>query len=141
MITENITHKQALMRRMQVTKSSICKLLNLAPDAYETMRYDLAIAWLEYQGYFEVTARIYILSKTFFNWWYQRLYAIECRLLQNNTMCYNANTLRNQYMDAALTLELRPSRIVIEAIRKEGLNALKRNPNLKTSTIYGKVRS
>lgn len=131
-----MTHKQALKHRMQVTKGAICKLLNLTPDAYETMRYDLAIAWLEYQEYFEATARIYILSKTFFNWWYQRLYAIECRLLQDYTRSFSANTLRNKYMDAALTLELRPSKIVVEAIKKEGLNALERKPELKTIKIF-----
>jgi hypothetical protein len=135
-MTTDTTHKQVIKHRMQATKGEICKLLCLTPDAYETMRYDLAIAWLEYQGYFEVTARIYILSKTFFNWWYQRLYTIECQFLQNYSRRYNANVLRNQYMNQALTLKLRPSRIVMEAIRNEGLQALERNPKLKTTKIF-----
>ncbi|MFK5950178.1 MAG: hypothetical protein QM500_15545 [Methylococcales bacterium] len=137
------THKQLLMRRMHVTKGGVCTLLNLSPDAYEIMRYELAIAWLEYQGYFEATARLYILSKTFFNWWYQRLYDIDCHFLQSFSKSHNSNTLKNNYIDMAITLDLHPSKIVFESIRKEGLAALERNPKLKSSKVYNddKIRT
>jgi hypothetical protein len=136
MIEEKITHKQLLKHRMQVTKGEICALLNLTPDAYETMRYELAIAWLKYQEYFEVTARLYILSSTFFNWWYQRLYSIDCYFLQSHAKSHSTNLLKSMYMDMALTLNLKPSRMVRESIRKEGLRAIDQNPKLKTIKVF-----
>lgn len=135
-MTTKITHKQLIQQRMQVTKGEICSLLNLTSDAYETLRYDLAIAWLEYQEYFEATARLFILSKTFFNWWYQRLYAIECQFLQYYSNCHTPGVLVNKYMEKAITMSLKPSRMVLEAIRKEGFAALERNPNLKNSKVF-----
>lgn len=135
-MTTKTTHKQLIQQRMQATKGEICSLLNLTSDAYETLRYDLAIAWLEYQEYFEATARLFILSKTFFNWWYQRLHAIECQFLQNYSNSHTPGILVNKYMEKAITMSLKPSRIVLEAIRKEGFAALERNPNLKTSKIF-----
>ncbi|MCK5015825.1 MAG: hypothetical protein KAS32_02035 [Candidatus Peribacteraceae bacterium] len=136
MITAKTTHKQVLKHRMHVTKGEICNLLNLTPDAYEILRYDLAIAWLEYQEYFESTARLFILSKTFFNWWYQRLYSLDCSFLQAYSKSHNTTILRDKYMNKALTLSFRPSKTVMESIRKEGLAALERNPNLKTSKVF-----
>lgn len=119
---------------MQATKGDICKLLGLTLDAYEVLRYELSIAWLQYQGYFEATARLFILSRTFFTWYYQRLHEIDLWFVRNYDK--NSDDLLQKYMEKGITMNLRPSRMVLEAIRKEGFRLLQEKPHFKNIKIF-----
>jgi len=134
LIMEKITHKVLINRGMQATKGDICKLLGLTLDAYEVLRYELSIAWLQYQGYFEATARLFILSRTFFTWYYQRLHEIDLWFVRNYDK--NSDDLLQKYMEKGITMNLRPSRMVLEAIRKEGFRLLQEKPHFKNIKIF-----
>ena len=130
------THKQTIMQAMKRTKLDMCKLLNYSEDAYDIMRYELAIAWLEYNDFFEATARIHILSATFFNWWYQQLNGCERIFIDFEISKVAKMHRREAFFEFVLSMSIRPSSPVYASIRKEGSAAIEANPKLKTLKIY-----
>ena len=130
------THKQNIMQAIKQTKFEICKLLNYSEDAYDIMRYELAIAWLQHQNFYEATARIHVLSTTFFKWWYQQLNGCERIFIEYEIARTPKMQRRDKFFEFVLEMAFRPSSPVYDNIRKEGHAALEANPNLKELKIY-----
>jgi hypothetical protein len=130
------THKQSILQAMKHTKLEMCKLLKYSEDAYDIMRYELAIVWLEYNDFYEATARIHVLSKSFFKWWYQQLNGCERIFIDHKIAGLPESQRQDKFFEFVLSMEFRPSSPVYDNIRKEGCAAIEANPNLKKLKIY-----
>lgn len=85
------------------------------------------IAWLENMGYFNNTAKILLLSKSFFNWWYVQVSLIETQLI--NSGCKITLKL---YKKAVLSINTYPCNPLFSKIKKESNSLLKKNKKLAT---------
>lgn len=130
------THKSNIMQAIKRTKIEMCKLLNYSEDAYDIMRYELAIAWLQHNDFPEAKARICILSNSFFKWWYQQLNGCERIFIDYKSCEIPKMQLRDAFFEYVLSMGFRPSSPVNDSIKKEGSEALEKNPHLTISEIY-----
>lgn len=140
-MSDKKTQKQSILQAIKHTKQEMCKILCYSEDAYDIMRYELAIAWLQHNGFNEDIARILILSKSFFNWWYQQLNAGERIFIDYKLIKQPEGNKRDQFFEFILSLCFRPSSPVYESITKEGKSIIESNPKVKTLKIYTNVKA
>ena len=130
------SHKKNILQAIKQTKNEMCKALRLSEESYDIMRYELAFAWLQYNEFYEGTARIMVLSRSFFNWWYQQINGCERIFLDYKVASMPENQRKESFFEFVISMEIRPSSPVYQNIRIEGYMALQKNPQLKNLKIY-----
>ena len=122
-----VTHKQVVKAEIEAATQDICKILGITPDAYIELRYELAFEWFKHLGYFEQTARYYLVSLSFHNWWSQTV------AWREKLSIHHINNAKNRlefYRELIITIPVAPHKSLCNAMVNEGIEAIKRNSEL-----------
>jgi len=132
-----ITDKVKLKQRQESVSKRFMKLISISEDNYHMLHYDLAFAWFRYHDYYEVSARQFVFSKGYHQWWSYILMMFEEVMLNDFEDSSQApRKLKELYIDIVLDQKYRPNSTLALKFRQEGDEAMRRNPDLKKMKIY-----
>jgi len=132
-----ITDKIRLKQRQESVSKRFMKLISISEDNYHMLHYDLAFAWFRYHEYFEVSARQFVFSKSYHQWWSYILMMLEEVMLNDyENSDLGSRKLKELYIDKVLDLNYRPNTTLALKCRQECEEAMHRNPDLKKMKIY-----
>lgn len=131
------THDAVVTLYIEGTKSRVCRELGIMAGAYDEMHYDLSYAWFEHRGYFEYTARVFLVSKTFHRWWNQQVAQKELEfMVRFGKKDLPFNLMRAALEETITEMDVIPARELLRQMHMEGLIILKNNPELRVTKIY-----
>lgn len=112
------------------------RMLSLNEDNYYLLRYESAIAYLRFYDYYEAVARIFILSPTFYHWWYNHLDKLEQDFVTKYEGFIRSDRALDVFLLKVFNQKAKPSPGLLEKIRAEGIQALKKNKSLTKIKVY-----
>jgi hypothetical protein len=137
MSTQVKTYREATTFYLEGIKIRVCRELGIGKDAYDIMHYDLAFTWFETRGYFEYTARVFLMSKIFHKWWNQQVAHKEQQFIQEfGRQGLPVDLMRAALEEAIVSMKVVPSRELLRDMHNEGLFVLAQNPELWKIKIY-----
>lgn len=132
---EQLTNKEICRRLAEGTREKVCRLLAITPDQYDMLHYELAHQWLEHNNYVELTARVFILSRSFHAWFRQQAMFTEMNLVRGLTG--DERNLAEIHRRNILEMPFRPSSSLRTMITEEGFAAIRQDNELRNIRIYG----
>lgn len=135
-----LSHRVLCHEMAETTKTRICRALCLKPEEYDMLHYELAHEWLQERGFPERTARVYILSKIFHNWFRQQAMFVELTLVNRHPdqpLC----EMQEFHRFSITTMPVKPSHGIRIEITEEGLQAIRRNRELLKIKVYENSKS
>jgi hypothetical protein len=131
------TYREATTLYLEGIKSRVCRELSISKDTYDVLHYDLAYAWFEHNGYFEYTARVFLVSKIFHTWWNQQVALKEQHfIIEFGRQGLPIGLMRAALEEKIIEMNVIPSRELLRQMNNEGLAALKQHPELCKIRIY-----
>lgn len=137
MRTEVKTHREIETTFMEGVKRRVCRELNLSSDAYDMMHFDLAYEWFSCHDFLEYTARVFLVSNQYHRWWAVQVVQIESLLLKKwGNQGFSPAKLRSALEAAVLNFSYIPAAGLRREMHNEGIEVLRRSPELKNLKIY-----
>jgi hypothetical protein len=135
MMKEQLTHKEICLRLAESAREKMCRSLGITSDQYDMLHYELAHQWLEHNNYVELTARVFILSRSFHSWFRQQAVFTEMNLLRQTGS--NDHRFPELHRETIINMPFRPSGPLRTVFTEEGFEAIRRDNELRKIRIYG----
>lgn len=117
----------SIKERTATVAAEVRKTLNLTPDQYEELKYELSYEWLK-RFFMPDAVRALVVSSMFQAWWAQNVAWREMNILYK--LVYRDDERMEFYRDCIVSIPVHPNSLLHRRMIDEGRNIINNNPNL-----------